>query len=279
MDQESEYRIEVASVPLSGTGLLSRVLFPDGRHHVFMRLRAGAGDGLYRTVSELHFTAKNPSGQYVPVSRKPLNVMANLAGSMGLEHSFCRAAEAMGLGGSIARLKGVQTGPHYDDARDHVQVQGHISGPQQKMMMVWNRACLAAVEINRANIPFTPIRMAGVDPANCRSGVRTILDVMRDEFRAIAGVLRHQKGRSLLSEIPSLGARLPRAEDISGLSPASLKRAQEMISRSLHETSRMLGSGSDSVAGSVADSGAHSGPDADSDRRQRDHRPAPPHLP
>lgn len=273
MDQETEYRIEVASVPLNGTGLLARVLFPDGRHHVFMRLRAGTGEGLYRTVSELHFTAKNPSGQYVPVSHKPMNVMANLAGYMGLEQSFCRAAEALGLGGSIARLKGVQTGPHYDDDRDHVQVQGHISGPQQKMMMVWNRACLAAVEINRANIPFTPIRMAGVDPANCRSGVRTILDVMRDEFQSIAGVLRHQKGRSLLSEIPSLGAQLPRAEDISGLSPASLKRAQEMISHSLHETSRMLGS--DSGAGSGVGSGSH----PDSEASGRPPRQMPPTQP
>lgn len=243
-DKDTEFGIEVASVPLEGQSLLERVFFPAGRQHVFMRLRAGTGDGLYRTVSELHFTARNSFGEYVPVSRKPLNVMANLAGYVGLEKAFCRAVEMIRLGGSIARLKAVQTGPHYDDARDRVQVQGQISGAPQRMMTIWNRACLAALEINRANIPFTPIRMAGTDPANCRSGIRTILDVMRDEFQSIAGVLHHQKGRSLLSEIPSLGARLPRAEDISGLSLASLKRAQRIISRSLHETSRLLASGS-----------------------------------
>lgn len=252
-DKDTDFRIEVASAPLTGGGMLSRIFFPNGRNHVFMRLREGTGDGLYRTVSELHFTAKNTSGEYVPVSRKPLNVMANLAGYIGLERTFCRAAEALGLGGSIARLKGVQTGAHYDDARDHVEVHGQISGTPQKMMTVWNRACLAALEINRANIPFTPIRTAGTDPANCRSGIRTILEVMRDEFHAITGVLNHQKGRSLLSDIPALGARLPKAEDISGLSLSSLKAAQRMISRSLHETSRLLNSGSALRTGRNAD--------------------------
>ena len=236
---DREYTIEAVATPLEQSGLLKRVLFPHGTSHAFMRLTADTADGLRQTLAELHFTAKDKTGNYVPVSSKPLNMMAAIAGYVGLENAFYKAVDAVGLGRSVARLKGIETGDRHKDSND-LHVFGRVSGAPEAMMAAWNRACAAAIEINKANIPFTQLAPYGDGPANCKAGIKTVLRAMGDEFQHITKAFQGERGGDLTTRIPGLQSRLPDAGQIKMITLSSLQSAHRVLAQQLYKTSRML---------------------------------------
>lgn len=239
-EKHQEYRIEAVANPTTGhEGVLSRILFPRGSSHAYLRLTADAGEGLRRTLAELHFTGKDKTGDFAPFSRKPLNLMISVASFIGLEAAFTKAIDKIGLGGNVARLKGIHTGERRQSTP--AKTYGSVGGAPEQIMRAWNRACAAALEINKANLPFTALGPKTKGPINCRSGIRTVLEAMGDEFRHMAHALQGDRpNRNLVPVIPSLQARLPDREQIGTITLSSLKAAQRILSNQLFVTSRML---------------------------------------
>jgi hypothetical protein len=239
-DEAGNYAIyAVSEPPHKESGLLRRLLWPEGRQHSFLMLVEEMAGGGKKPLAELHFSGKDSDGKFVNAGSKPFNLIAGVADILGLETPFRAVASWTGLGKRLYPIKAVKVSARSDFGS--LVKFGGVSGAPERILQRWNRACAAAVIINRANIPFTAQGSKGRGPVNCHSGTKTLLGILGDEFSHVSAAIGHKKGRDLSCEVPSL-ARLKMLSppQVARISLASLEHAQECLARKLYQTSRIL---------------------------------------
>lgn len=228
----------VAEPPKHEGNALRRILWPDGRQHSFLMLIEEQPDGGKKPLAELHFSGKDRNGKFINAGSKLFNMAAGIADMMGIERAFRKAAQMFGFSGKLYPIKGVKVSPRSDF--DALVKFGGVTGSPEDIMYRWNRACAAALIINRANIPFTACASSSRGPVNCHSGTKTVLSVLGQEFTDVQIAISHKRGRDLAREAPALQRLRMLEPKVSHISFASLVSANDRLSRRLFETSRLL---------------------------------------
>jgi len=239
-NEASNYAIyAVSEPPHKESGLLRRLLWPEGRQHSFLMLVEENAAGEKKPLAELHFSGKDNAGKFVNAGSKPFNMLAGIADLLGVEKTFRAVASRTGLVKRLYPIKAVKISARSDF--DSLVKFGSVSGAPKSILQRWNRACAAAVIINRANIPFTAQGSKGRGPVNCHAGTKTLLGILGDEFSHVSAAIGHKKGRDLSCEVPSLARlKMLTPPQIARISLSSLEHAQECLSRRLYQTSRVL---------------------------------------
>lgn len=232
----SYYAIQAYLSPVESTGLATRIVWPQGRRHSFLVLTEESGNERH-TLAELHFTGKDKNGRHTETGKKPLNILASLAGYVGLEKMFHKAALNLGFDHAVIKLKGIQTSERSNLEAAHEV--GRVEGPQDEILAIWNKACAAAVVINRANIDFIPFSPKATGPVNCNAGTKAVLSILGEKFGKIASILDHEEGRSLHSKIPGLyNEAVVEAGLVQDSSTEGLVREKKNLASKLFQTSR-----------------------------------------
>lgn len=228
----------VTEQPVPETHFLRRRIWPDGNPHSFLMLVEEEPDGGKKPLAELHFSGKNCDGKFVHAGSKLFNAAAGLADMVGLEGIFRKAVRFCGLGKKLYPIRGVKVSPRSDF--DTLVKFGGVTGTPDTIMYRWNRACAAALMINRANIPFTALASRRRGPVNCNSGTKTLLSILGDEFKEISQAFSWKRGRDLGQEVPALQRLRMIEPKVPHISFESLCRANDRLSKRLYETSRIL---------------------------------------
>ena len=225
-DQASNYAIyAVAKPPSRPEGLLQRLLWPDGRQHSFLMLVEETADGEKKPLAEIHFSGKDSAGKFVNAGSTPLNILAGVADILGLEKTFRAVASRTGLVKRLYPIKAVKISARSDFGS--LVKFGSVSGAPERILRRWNRACAAAIIINRANIPFTAQGSRGRGPVNCHAGTKTLLGILGDEFSHVSAAIEHKKGRDLSCEVPALARlKMLTPPEVSRISLSSLERLE-----------------------------------------------------
>jgi len=195
-------------------------------------------DGRKKPLAELHFSGKDCDGKFIHAGSALFNMAAGLADMVGLEGIFRKAVRFAGLEKKLYPIKGVKVSPRNDF--DALVKFGGVTGTPEAIMYRWNRACAAALMINRANIPFTALASQRRGPVNCNSGTKTLLSILGDEFKQISQAFSGKHGRDLSQEVPALQRLRMIEPKVSHISFESLCRANDRLSKRLYETSRIL---------------------------------------
>ena len=170
---ESTWSISTAELRLKRRPFYERPSGKDPRH-AFLMLTDETEQVI---LGEIHVLGRNVKGEIpkTPKSQR-VQIFNNIAGCFGMKAPFIKAAKALGGEEYLLYLR-AEAGRSQKTLEDLVSRSVVAAGSPEHMLAHWNTALRAGVIINKAAIPYDPLKPFSA-PKNCRTGADFLLKSM-----------------------------------------------------------------------------------------------------